>query len=44
MKKLLVIATIVAGTFASAGTASALDVTLGSYTGWALDAMDNSDR
>ena len=44
MKKLLIIATIVAGTFASVGTASALDVTVGDYTGWALDALDNSEN
>ena len=38
MKKLLVIATIVAGTFAAAGTASALDYSAG-YPTWAADAF-----
>ena len=45
MKKLLVVSTIVLGTLASAGMASAADVTIGSYNGWALDAfISGSDR
>jgi len=41
MKKLFIISTIIVGTFASAGIASAADadVTVGSYTGWQLDAF-----
>jgi len=39
MKKLFIISTIIVGTFASAGIASAADVTLGSYTGWQHDAF-----
>jgi hypothetical protein len=45
MKKLLAITLIVAGTFATAGLASASDeITLGSYSGWAHDAMSNGVR
>jgi hypothetical protein len=44
MKKLLIVTTIVLGTFASAGMASAEDVTLGSYTGWAADALSSSSE
>ena len=45
MKKLLIISTIVVGTLASAGIASASDdVTIGSFSGWSHDAMTNGDR
>ena len=44
MKKLLIISTVVLGTFASVGMASAADVTLGDYSGWQLDALTTSDR
>jgi len=44
MRKLIAISMIVAGTFASAGIASAADVTLGSYTGWQLEALSSGDR
>ena len=44
MKNLLIISTIVLGTFASVGVASAADVTLGTYTGWASDALDGGAR
>ena len=40
MKKLLIVSTIVLGTLASVGTASAHDnITQGSYSGWAHDAL-----
>ena len=42
MKKLLVISTIIVGTFASVGTASALDFS-NAYSGWAIAAL-NSDE
>ena len=44
MKKLIAITMIVAGTFASAGAASAADVFLGDYSGWQLEALTNGDR
>ncbi len=44
MKKLIAISMIVAGTFASAGMASASDVTIGDYQGPALEAFLGGDR
>jgi len=43
MKKYIAIAMIVAGTFASAGVASAADVTLGDYSGWQFDAFTSGN-
>ena len=45
MKKLLIISTLVLGTFAGTGAAFAEDVTIGSYSGWQLDAfIGSTDR
>ncbi len=41
MKKLLIVSTIVLGTFASIGGASALDASSG-YPGWAQEAFDSA--
>ncbi len=44
MKNLLLASALILGTFSAIGSASAQeDVTLGSYSGWAFDAM-SSDR
>ena len=40
MRKLLIISTIVLGAFATTGVASAADITVGSYAGWADDAFE----
>jgi len=42
MKKLLIISTIIVGTIASAGVASALDYSAG-YPDWANTALDSSE-
>ncbi len=40
MKKLLIVSAILIGTFTAISSASAYeDVTLGSYSGWSLDAL-----
>ncbi len=45
MKNLLIIYALVLGTFSAVGSASAQeDVTLGSYSGWAFDALSGGDR
>ncbi len=40
MKKLLIISTIVMGTFASAGIASADSIYTDGYAGWAISAFN----
>ena len=44
MKKVVIISMLIAGTFASVGTASAADLFLGNYNSWAVDAFDNGER
>lgn len=44
MKKLLVISVLITGTLASAGMATAADVTLGTYSDWALTSFDSGNR
>ena len=45
MKKLLIASVLILGSFAVIGNASAYeDVTLGNYSGWALEAMSGGGR
>ncbi|MCF6199636.1 MAG: hypothetical protein L3J67_09620 [Hyphomicrobiaceae bacterium] len=45
MKKLLIASVLILGTFSAISGASAYeDKTLGSYSGWAFDALSGGDR